>query len=72
MTQLSQASIVSVKSLGSSLGRYDAEIQCAAIERCMALLSQEQQAFSSGLSANKRMYIGISSGTGLIIAIMLL
>ena len=72
LTQLSQASIASVKSLGSSLGRYDAEIQCAAIERCMALLSQEQQAFSSGLSANKRMYIGISSGTGLIIAIMLL
>lgn len=72
LQQLSPASMSCVKSLGSSLGRYDAEMQCAAIERCMALLSQEQQDFKSGLNANKRMYIGIGSGTGLIIAILLL
>lgn len=72
LQQLSPASLAAVKSLGGSLGRYDAEMQCAAIERCMAVLSQEQQIFSSNLSANKRMYIGIGSGTGLIIAIMLL
>ncbi len=72
LQQLSPASLAAVKSLGGSLGRYDAEMQCAAIERCMAVLSQEQQIFSSNLSVNKRMYIGIGSGTGLIIAIMLL
>lgn len=72
LPQLSPASLASVKSLGSSLGRYDAEMQCAAIERCMAVLTQEQQAFRTGLDASKRMYIGIGSGTGLIIAIMLL
>ena len=72
LQQLSPASLAAVKSLGGSMGRYDTEIQCAAIERCMAVLSQEQQIFSSNLSANKRMYIGIGSGTGLIIAIMLL
>ena len=72
LQQLSPASLAAVKSLGGSLGRYDAEMQCAAIERCMAVLSQEQQIFSSNLSENKRMYIGIGSGTGLIIAIMLL
>lgn len=72
LPQLSPAAIASVKSLGSSLGRYDADIQCAAIERCMAILSQEQQEHKAGLSAGKRMYIGISSGTGLIIAIMLM
>lgn len=71
LQQLSPASLAAVKSLGGSLGRYDAEMQCAAIERCMAVLSQEQQIFSSNLSENKRMYIGIGSGTGLIIAIML-
>ena len=72
LQHLSTASLAAVKSLGGSLGRYDAGFQCAAIERCMAVLSQEQQLISSGLSANKRMYIGIGSGTGLIIAIMLL
>lgn len=72
LQQLSPASIACVKDLGSSLGRYDAEMQCAAIERCMALLLQEQQDFKAGLNANKRMYIGIGSGTGLIIAILLL
>ena len=72
LQQLSPASLAAVKSLGGSLGRYDADLQCAAIDRCMAVLSQEQQLFGSGLSANKRMYIGIGSGAGLIIAIMLL
>lgn len=72
LPQLSQASTAALKSLGSSLGRYDADMQCAAIARCMAILSQEQQEFKTGLSAGKRMYIGISSGTGLIIAIMLM
>lgn len=72
LPQLSPAATAAVKSLGSSLGRYDADMQCAAIERCMAILSQEQQEHKAGLSACKRMYIGISSGTGLIIAIMLM
>lgn len=72
LQQLSPAALACVKNLGSSLGRYDAGIQCAAIERCMAVLSQEQKLLSSGLGACKRMYIGIGSGTGLIIAILLL
>ncbi len=72
LLSLPTSSLAAVKSLGASLGRYDAEMQLAAIQRCMTVLMQEQETFRARLNANKRMYIGIGSGTGLIIAIMLL
>lgn len=57
--------------LGGSLGKYDAALQCAEIERCICEICAERDALRLGLTANKRMYIGIGTASGLIIAIML-
>lgn len=59
-------------SLGGTLGRYEAAEQCAAIDRCTAVISAEQHQLQSGLNSNKRMYIGIGAALGLTVAIMLI
>lgn len=57
--------------LGNSLGRYDSELQKQAIERCIYTLQDECVLLESGLANNEKMYIGLSGGAGLIIALML-
>ena len=68
---ISPRSVLALKSLGSTLGRYEASEQSAAIERCITVISTEQSQLQSGLCANKRMYIGIGAASGLMLAIML-
>lgn len=62
----------SVSALGGSLGRYDSAIQCTAVDRCIAEISAEQKSLRETLAANKRMYVGMGSAVGLIIAIVLI
>ena len=58
--------------LGNSLGRYDSDLQRNAIERCMSVLRSECEELESGLKNNEKMYIGLSGGAGLILALMLI
>lgn len=57
--------------LGNSLGRYDSDLQMQAIQRCAYALECECEALENGLLNNEKMYIGLSGGTGLILALML-
>ncbi len=57
--------------LGNSLGRYDADLQKQAIERCAYALQRECETLESVLINNEKMYIGLSGGAGLILALML-
>lgn len=69
---VSQRSLSALKALGSSLGRYESSMQCAALDRCIGEISAEQKALRETLCANKRMYVGIGGAVGLITAIMLI
>lgn len=69
---ISSDGVQAVKALGNVLGRYDAQAQSAAIERCMLALSAEQNALREKLNENKRMYIGIGAASGLVLAILLI
>lgn len=60
-----------VKNLGSSLGKYDAELQAAAIDRCISELTGEYSILNAGLKNNEKMYIGLGTGIGLIFSIIL-
>ncbi len=72
LESLPDRSLSAVKALGASLGRYDAAMQCAALDRCINNISAEQRALRETLSENKRMYVGIGASAGLIIAIVLI
>lgn len=60
-----------VKDLGSSIGKYDAELQAASIDRCISELNNEYAKLNEGLRNNEKMYIGLGTGIGLIFAIIL-
>ena len=60
-----------LKNLGSSLGKYDAELQAASIDRCISELTGKYEVLSAGLKSNEKMYIGLGTGIGLILAIIL-
>lgn len=68
---LSENSRQVIKNLGSSLGRYDAELQAASIDRCICELTAEYEALSGCLKNNEKMYIGLGTGIGLIFSIVL-
>ena len=57
--------------LGASLGRYDAELQSAAADRCLSLLCSELAAEEAKQKANEKMYIGLCGGLSLIAALVL-
>ena len=69
---ISQRSLSALKALGGSLGRYESSLQCAALARCIAEISAEQNILRETFGANKRMYIGIGGAVGLITAIVLI
>lgn len=72
LKSISPRALSSVKTLGASLGRYDSDMQCAALCRCIEELSAEQRSLMETLCANKRMYVGVGGAAGLIIAIALI
>ncbi len=65
-------SLSAVKALGSSLGRYDAAMQCTALERCINDIAAEHSTLRETLCASKKMYVGVGSAAGLILAIVLI
>lgn len=71
LQMLSKSSRQALKDLGSSIGKYDAELQAASIDRCISELSSEYEKLNEGLKNNEKMYIGLGTGIGLIAAIIL-
>lgn len=69
---ISQESKYCLVSLGSSLGRYDAQLQAAAIDRCISELEREYKVLCANLKSNQKMYIGLGTGMGLIVSIILI
>lgn len=71
LQMLSKSSRQALKDLGSSIGKYDAELQAASIDRCISELNGEYKKLNEGLKNNEKMYIGLGTGIGLIFAIIL-
>lgn len=59
-------------SLGGSIGRYDAELQQAAFERCIEKLTDSEKQLSYTYLSNRKVYLGVFGGTGLIAVILLI
>lgn len=72
LTALPKSCVQSLVSLGNSLGRYDADMQKCAIERCSVALEAARSELRAASVANKRMYVGTGASAGLIIAIIML
>ena len=71
LSPLSERNRQALKNIGSSLGKYDAELQAASIDRCISELMAEYKSMNAGLKSNEKMYIGLGTGIGLIFAIIL-
>lgn len=69
---ISEESRICLVNLGSSLGRYDAQLQAAAIDRCISELEREYKGLCADLKSNQKMYIGLGTGMGLIVSIILI
>lgn len=71
LSPLSESNRQALKNIGSSLGKYDAELQATSIDRCISELTAEYKSLNAGLKSNEKMYIGLGTGIGLIFAIIL-
>lgn len=71
LQMLRKSSRQALKDLGSSIGKYDAELQASSIDRCISELSGEYEKLNEGFKNNEKMYIGLGTGIGLIFAIIL-
>lgn len=69
---ISQESRRNLINLGSSLGRYDAQLQATAIDRCISELEREYKSLCANMRSNQKMYIGLGTGMGLIVSIILI
>ncbi len=72
ITNISDESRSCLVNLGSSLGRYDAQLQAASIDRCISELEHEYKSIYQNLKSNQKMYIGLAAGMGLIVSIILI
>lgn len=61
-----------LKLLGTSIGRYNTEIQSEALDRCEAYFIKKYNEWQLQLKAKEKMYIGLYSGAGLIAAIAMI
>lgn len=68
----SEECIAALKEVGASLGRYDAELQKAALDRALMLLTKELSSYSAFAKANEKMYIALGGGISMIAALMLI
>lgn len=68
---LSERSQAALCEFGASLGRYDAELQASAADRCMIALGSELSSAREKEKANEKMYIGLCGGLSLIVALVL-
>lgn len=59
-------------SLGLTIGRSEAKLQAQAIDRCILLINTEYEARKRELDNNRKMYIGLTTGAGLILSIIML
>ncbi len=59
-------------SLGASLGRYNADMQGEAIDRCKLTFNRSLEELRPQSAKMQKMYIGLYGGVGLIAAVMLI
>jgi len=69
---LSHSVYMSLKILGNSIGRYDGQLQSMAINRCIYELSAEYEVVKQSLKSNQKVYMGLSTGIGIIISLVLI
>lgn len=69
---LSERSVGVLRELGSTLGRYDADMQTDAADRALILLSNELQAMEAKVRAEEKMYIALGGGLSMIASLMLI
>ena len=72
LTALPDDCFEAVLVLGGILGRYDADMQAEAIDRCLGKLTQSSEEHGAKLKDRERLCIALSSGIGLIAAIVLI
>ena len=72
LPQLCDEQKSALNELGCTLGRYDAELQAQALDRCMTSLSNDYSQIYAQLSSKRKMYIGAGTCMGLILSIILL
>lgn len=72
LSALPQGCLDAVKNLGTVLGRYDSQLQSAAIDRCMVILNVAGEEQSAQLRDRERLCVGAYGGLGLIAAIILI
>ena len=58
--------------LGDSIGRYDAELQQEAFERCIQKLSKCEQVLTEAYSGSRKLYFGTFGAAGMIAVIVLI
>lgn len=59
-------------SLGSSIGRYDAQLQQSAFERCTESLCESENRISRSYINDRKMYFGTFAGAGIVAVIVLI
>lgn len=64
--------ISELTNLGTSLGRYNVDMQIEAIDRCTQVLTKNIDELRPQNGKMQKMYIGLYGGAGLIVAIMLI
>lgn len=72
LSALTQNALEEMSRVGRNLGRYDAELQKSALDRCISSLSAEYANTKDALKSNEKMYIGLGGGAGLILALVLI
>lgn len=72
LTFLSDRQCFLLCSLGESIGRFEPELQGEAIDGCITVFEKDLAEINSQLKSNQKMYIGLGSGAGLILSIILI
>lgn len=72
LKNLPQDCLAVVCEMGTSLGRYDADMQTLAIERALKTLSTRLSELETSLKSDEKMYIALGCGVSLIAALVLI
>lgn len=72
LTALSREEKAILLQLGNTLGRFDAEIQCHALDQCAARLEETRRSAREAWQRQKRLYLALGGGMGAALALLLL
>lgn len=72
LTSIPQECFDAIVNLGNTLGRYDCQMQAQAIDSCAEILTAVSAKRRDELKNSQKMYVGLYSGAGVIIAVILI